>query len=89
MRRLAATSLVGAGVVVGFILACATVKSNDDASALAQGTPTQWSPTKPSPSHDVYYPGTEELKPDEMRVIACGSGIPTPGSRGGTKSGLD
>jgi ribonuclease Z len=37
-----------------------------------------WSPTKPYPSHDVYYPGTEELGPDEMRVIACGSGMPMP-----------
>jgi len=27
---------------------------------------------------DVYYPGTEELKPDEMRVVACGTGMPSP-----------
>ncbi len=25
--------------------------------------PNQWSPTKPYPKHNVYYPGTEELKP--------------------------
>jgi len=25
---------------------------------------------------DVYYPGTEKLGPDEMRVIACGTGMP-------------
>jgi len=25
---------------------------------------------------DVYYPGTEELAPDEMRIIACGTGMP-------------
>lgn len=25
-----------------------------------------------------YYPGTEALKPDEMRVTACGSGLPLP-----------
>ena len=43
--------------------------------AVASG---EWSPTKPYPKHDVYYPGTEELAPDEMRVIACGSGIPMP-----------
>ena len=39
---------------------------------------TGWSPTKPYPKHNVYYPGTEELKPDEMRVIALGSGMPMP-----------
>lgn len=27
----------------------------------------------------VYYPGTEELAPDEMRVVACGTGMPVPG----------
>ena len=26
----------------------------------------------------VYYPGTEELAPDEMRVVCCGSGMPVP-----------
>jgi len=41
-------------------------------------TPTEWSPTKPFPQHDVYYPGTEALSPDEMRVVACGTGMPQP-----------
>ena len=26
---------------------------------------------------DAYYPNTEDLAPDEMRVIACGTGMPT------------
>ena len=26
---------------------------------------------------DAYYPNSEDLKPDEMRVIACGTGMPT------------
>ena len=26
---------------------------------------------------DVYYPGTENLAPDEIRIIACGTGMPT------------
>jgi hypothetical protein len=44
------------------------------ASELGKG----WSPTGTSPNRDVYYPGTEALAPDEMRVIACGSGMPMP-----------
>lgn len=36
------------------------------------------SPVKASSSRDVYYPGTEDLKPDEMRVICTGSGMPMP-----------
>ena len=32
-------------------------------------TPTkEWSPTKPSPNREVYYPGTEALAPDDMHM---------------------
>ena len=31
-----------------------------------------------APALDVYYPGTEELAPDEMRVVALGTGMPSP-----------
>jgi len=34
------------------------------------------SPTAALASRDVYYPGSEELAPDEMRIIACGTGMP-------------
>ena len=33
-------------------------------------------PTGPVEPRDVYYPGTEALAPDEMRVTACGTGMP-------------
>ena len=33
-------------------------------------------PTGTVADRDVYYPGTEELAPDEMRVTACGTGMP-------------
>jgi ribonuclease Z len=35
------------------------------------------SPIKAYADRDVYYPNTEDLAPDEMRVIACGTGMPT------------
>ena len=48
-------------------------------SRLAELDPTpnigKWSRTKPNPLQNVYYPGTEELKSDEMRVIALGTGM--------------
>ena len=34
------------------------------------------SPTGIAPDRYVYYPGSEELKPDEIRIIACGTGMP-------------
>ena len=30
-----------------------------------------------APDRYVYYPGSEELGADEIRVIACGTGMPT------------
>jgi ribonuclease Z len=40
----------------------------------AGGTVT--SPTGEAPDRYVYYPGTEELSKGEIRVIACGTGMP-------------
>ena len=34
------------------------------------------SPTGEAPDRYVYYPGTEQLGEDEIRVIACGTGMP-------------
>jgi len=40
--------------------------------------PEQWSPVDPYPAQTAYYPGTEALKANEMRIIACGTGMPQP-----------
>ena len=34
-------------------------------------------PTGVVPELDVYYPGTEGLAPDEMRIVALGTGMPS------------
>jgi ribonuclease Z len=34
-------------------------------------------PTQMLPDAGVYFPGSEELAPDEMRLISCGTGMPT------------
>jgi len=44
-------------------------------TALAQGSP-EISPVK-ARERDFYSPNSEDLRPDEMRVIACGTGMPT------------
>ena len=38
--------------------------------------PDAVSPVGTVPKRDVYYPGTESLAPDEMRIVACGTGMP-------------
>lgn len=45
----------------------------DEANA---AEPTTISPVKALENREVYYPGTENLSPDEMRVTACGTGMP-------------
>ena len=45
--------------------------------ARAEGAVKAASPVEPVSHRDVYYPGSETLGPDEMRVIACGTGMPT------------
>ena len=34
------------------------------------------SPTGTAPDRYVYYPGTEALEKDEIRLFACGTGLP-------------
>ena len=34
------------------------------------------SPTRALSEREAYYPGSEDLGPDEMRVVACGTGMP-------------
>ena len=35
----------------------------------------------PTERYPVYYPNTEKLRPDEMRITALGTGLPTPITR--------
>ena len=48
-------------------------------TAFAADNPTtaQLSPSKVATDREVYYPGTETLGPEEMRVVACGTGQPS------------
>jgi ribonuclease Z len=67
-RRTFAAFLTGFAFTVGMIIligAGGTVKS----------------PTGTAPDRYVYYPGTEELGKDEIRLIAAGTGM--PGARRG------
>jgi ribonuclease Z len=77
--------------LLGFLLGAAamavllvSMSGNDDAvisevdAGGHQSSPQAWDPTKRYPRRDVYFPGMEDLGPDEMRVIACGTGMPIP-----------
>jgi ribonuclease Z len=73
--------------VAGFVTAAALVaivalrtpgsaadaRATSSTAAAVQDSPN---PTAALNSRDVYYPGSEALAPDEMRIIACGTGMP-------------
>jgi ribonuclease Z len=83
---LANEAALGVGVLVGL------VASSEDAEieALVDGVGSLFAPAtaqaKEAPlisptearERDFYAPNSETLAPDEMRVIACGTGMPTP-----------
>lgn len=82
-------SLIGLGIVVGYGLKTESLPDLASNVHAAPANPTieysktgldedeqPVSPVK-ARGRDTYYPNTEDLQPDEMRVIACGTGMPT------------
>ena len=67
---------LGALVVFALGLATGLVLPQLGSPAGAEEPPKR-SPVEPVPDRDVYYPGTESLAPDEMRIVACGTGMPS------------
>ncbi len=63
------------GVVLGLLIAF--VIRDVGPSALAAAPPAgPPSPVKAVTDREMYYPGSEDLGPNEMRVTACGTGMP-------------
>ena len=69
-----------AALATGIYLGRSTDAGNGDValirSANAATEQPKFSPVKRLDHLDAYFPGTEDLAPDEMRVIACGTGMP-------------
>jgi ribonuclease Z len=78
-RRTVVAALVAGGLIgLAALTLDVDIRLKAARAQPATASPVEWSRTKPYPKHDVYYPGTEALAPDEMRVIACGTGMPQP-----------
>ena len=73
-----AVVFVGAGVLLGLYLAHfgSPVPESVAAAGVSAAQPQDVSPVM-ARERDVYAPNSEDLAPDEMRVIACGTGMPT------------
>ena len=68
-------SCLAAGFVVGWIFGPADKPASPISDAEAAGGVVE-SPNVVAPDRYVYYPGTEVLARDEIRVVACGTGMP-------------
>ncbi|MEE9213381.1 MAG: hypothetical protein V3U54_01110, partial [Thermodesulfobacteriota bacterium] len=64
------------GIALGVYKDEITNKSYVTRAEAAKKNKSTSSPVKALSDRDVYYPGSEDIKPDEMRVIACGTGMP-------------
>jgi len=78
-RTLVVAILVG--IAIGFVTSRWMDRGVQDAHAkkvpMAEEQPVQISPTKALKDRDTYFPGTEDLAPDEMRITALGTGMPS------------
>lgn len=66
-------ALVLAGVIIGCVVSQAGKGIVQEAQAAEKKAASR---TGAAPDRYAYYPGTEALGPDEMRVVACGTGMP-------------
>ena len=69
MKKAASVYVMSAKILVGLLLTTA-------ASMIFAAGSTVTDPAGIAPDRYVYYPGTEALAEDEIRVVACGTGMP-------------
>jgi hypothetical protein len=82
MRNVRNVIWIAAVLVVGVFIGSYLVDSGTSVTPAASAAGGKVdSPTGVAPDRYVYYPGTEELDNDEIRITACGTGM--PGARRG------
>jgi len=64
------------GVVTSALAVCVVAVPYLISTTQAQESQPESSPVIALAARDAYYPGSEDLAPDEMRVTACGTGMP-------------
>jgi len=69
--------LTGIASVIGVAGFLAMGDMEAEAQSAASSGVAVRTPTGTVPELDVYYPGTEALAPDEMRIVALGTGMPS------------
>ncbi len=82
-KQLEIWGILGIGFLLGYLVSSSGAQPSKPetnltfvSTARADEAKPKISPLGEVPQRDVYYPGTEPLGPSEMRVIACGTGMP-------------
>ena len=75
---LATLSLTGVMTKIGDRLQTSSLLQTAQAQKQLNSPVAQTRSKPAEKSSGFYYPGTEELASDEMRIISCGTGMPTP-----------
>ncbi len=75
-RIVALLAVMGAVAFAGYLFGSSGLELAPAKEAVAAETKSAASPVKAIAEREMYYPGTEDLGPNEMRVIACGTGMP-------------
>lgn len=84
------TGLVSALVFATHIMGSRGLDAGHNIAFLQTASAAQEGTTKASIKQPpAYFPNTEELRPDEMRVTALGTGMPTTAHPGAEVDGLD
>ncbi len=73
----AAITLLVLGIAIGVRLQDDAFDGVDLVSRAEAAGGRVTSPIGTAPNRYVYYPGTEALEPDEIRIVACGTGMPS------------
>ena len=76
MSKTIVSTVFALGLAAGLVLARQEIGLISPVAAKTGPGEPAVSPVR-ARDRDTYYPNTEDLAPDEMRVIACGTGMPT------------
>jgi len=68
--------VAGAAAILGLLAGVMLMAQSSWVSTSRAEETTQLSPIK-AREREAYFPNSEDLAPDEMRIIACGTGMPT------------
>lgn len=77
MSKVAAGFVLGLILIVGYLVGYSNASQNRTLIEQAHAESDMRLSPVMAREREVYYPNSENLAPDEMRVIACGTGMPT------------